>query len=113
MAVVLVVRGMMSKEAFEAPWGGWRITFLLSIVLVAMSLYIRLRMRESPIFRQLKADGKTSPHPIRDALMAPGASREAYLDAVAREVALARGVLARGVLGDPPPFATVITPSPG
>jgi MFS family permease len=47
---------------------GWRIPFLLSIVLVATSLYIRLRMRESPIFSTLKSRGQTSRTPTRDAL---------------------------------------------
>ena len=62
---------MMSKEAFEA-WG-WRIPFLLSILLVGLSLYIRLRMKESPIFSTLKEQGKTSTAPIRDSLVTPGA----------------------------------------
>src|SRR4029077_3483034 len=53
LAVILVVQGMMSPEAF-ANWG-WRIPFLLSILLVGMSLYIRLRMKESPIFIHLKS----------------------------------------------------------
>jgi MFS family permease len=52
---------------------GWRIPFLLSILLVGLSLYIRLKMKESPIFSTLKAEGKTSKTPVRDALMAPGA----------------------------------------
>jgi MFS family permease len=71
LAVILIIQSMMSKEAFAA-WG-WRIPFLLSIVLVGLSLYIRLRMRESPIFSTLKEKGKTSTAPIRDSLFAPGA----------------------------------------
>jgi MFS family permease len=64
LAVILGVQSSMSKEEFSA-WG-WRIPFLISIFLVALSLYIRMRMRESPIFRQLKQEGKTSDSPLKD-----------------------------------------------
>jgi MFS family permease len=66
LAVILAVQSMMSPEAFKS-WG-WRIPFLLSILLVGLSLYIRLRMRESPIFATLKQQGKTSDAPLRDSL---------------------------------------------
>jgi MFS family permease len=66
LMVVLVTQSSMSKETFAA-WG-WRIPFLLSILLVGLSLYIRLRMKESPIFRALKQAGKTSAAPVRDSL---------------------------------------------
>jgi MFS family permease len=65
LAVILIVQYAMSKEAFGA-WG-WRIPFLLSILLVGMSLYIRLRMKESPIFHQLKSSGQTSAQPLKEA----------------------------------------------
>jgi MFS family permease len=55
----------MSKEDFAAY--GWRIPFLVSIILVLISLYIRLKMRESPIFSQLKSAGMTSTQPLKDA----------------------------------------------
>jgi MFS family permease len=55
----------MSKEDFAAY--GWRIPFLVSIILVLISLYIRLKMKESPIFAQLKATGMTSTQPLKDA----------------------------------------------
>jgi MFS family permease len=77
LAVVLAVRSSMSKEAFAA-WG-WRVPFLLSIVLVLLSLYVRLRMKESPIFSTLKQEGKTSTAPIREALQAPGAMKRIAL----------------------------------
>ncbi len=64
LAVILAVRSMMSPEAF-ADWG-WRIPFLLSIVLVGISVYIRTKMSESPLFTKLKAEGKTSKAPLRD-----------------------------------------------
>lgn len=64
LAVILSVQSAMSREAFAA-WG-WRIPFLISIFLVGLSLYIRLRMKESPIFHQLKQKGKTSDTPLKD-----------------------------------------------
>jgi MFS family permease len=65
LGVVLSVQSLLGDDDF-ASWG-WRVPFLLSVVLVAMSLVIRLRMRESPIFTQLKSSGKASTQPIKDA----------------------------------------------
>ena len=65
LLVILGTQSAMTKEEFSA-WG-WRIPFLISIVLVAISLYIRLKLRESPIFSQIKSAGKTSIHPLKDA----------------------------------------------
>lgn len=65
LLVILATQSSMSKEDFSA-WG-WRIPFLLSILLVAISLYIRLKLRESPIFSQIKSAGKTSIQPLTDA----------------------------------------------
>jgi MFS family permease len=64
LGVVLGVKQMMSAEDFKA-WG-WRVPFLLSIVLVGMSLYIRLKMSESPLFAALKSQGKTSLAPLKE-----------------------------------------------
>jgi len=64
LIVILIVRGMIGEEAFR-QWG-WRIPFILSILLVAMSYYIRVRLKESPLFVRLKEAGKTSTAPIRD-----------------------------------------------
>src|SRR5688500_919060 len=66
LGVILIVRSAMSDADFKT-WG-WRIPFLLSILLVLMSLYIRLRLKESPLFTQLKTAGKTSTAPLRDSL---------------------------------------------
>ncbi len=66
LGVILLVRTQMSEEDFK-QWG-WRIPFLLSILLVAMSMYIRLRLKESPLFTTLKSEGKTSTQPLRDSL---------------------------------------------
>jgi MFS family permease len=65
LVVILVVQNALGPEAFRA-WG-WRIPFLVSIVLVAVSLYIRLRMKESPIFEHLKSTGMTSARPLKEA----------------------------------------------
>ncbi|MDV3307459.1 MAG: MHS family MFS transporter [Cyclobacteriaceae bacterium] len=64
LAVILLVRLNLSEEAFES-WG-WRLPFLFSIFLVAISIYIRLRMKESPLFAKLKASGQVSRNPIRE-----------------------------------------------
>jgi MFS family permease len=62
LIVILITQSSMSKEDFSAY--GWRIPFLISIILVLISLYIRLKMKESPIFAELKA---TSTQPLKDA----------------------------------------------
>ena len=64
LGVILGVKRMMPRCRLQ-DWG-WRIPFLLSIVLVAMSLYIRMRMSESPLFASLKSQGKTSTAPLRE-----------------------------------------------
>src|ERR1041384_2660397 len=65
LAVILIVQNTMSKAAFSA-WG-WRVPFLISIFLVAVSLYSRLRMKESPIFQHIKGAGMTSARPLKEA----------------------------------------------
>lgn len=65
LIVILLAQYSMSSEAFSS-WG-WRVPFLISIFLVGISLYIRLRMKESPIFQQLKTTGMTSSKPLVEA----------------------------------------------
>jgi MFS family permease len=65
LVVILITQNSMTKEAFS-DWG-WRIPFLASIVLVTISLYVRLKMKESPIFTQIKTAGMTSTQPLKDA----------------------------------------------
>ena len=65
LIVILVVQTLMSQPAFSS-WG-WRIPFLISVLLVGISLYMRLRMKESPIFSQIKGAGMTSAQPLKDA----------------------------------------------
>jgi len=64
LIVILLVRGSMPTTTFN-DWG-WRVPFLLSIFLVAISVYIRSRMKESPLFTKLKSEGKTSKAPLTD-----------------------------------------------
>jgi MFS family permease len=65
LVAILGTQYSMSKDDFSAY--GWRIPFLVSIILVLISLYIRLKMKESPIFAQLKSAGMTSTQPLKDA----------------------------------------------
>jgi MFS family permease len=65
LIVILVTQSSMSPDDFKA-WG-WRIPFLISIFLVAISLYIRLRMKESPVFTYIKGAGMSSAQPLKDA----------------------------------------------
>jgi MFS family permease len=64
MAVIGSMRTVFGEEQF-ADWG-WRIPFLLSFVLLAVSLYIRVQMQESPMFARLKREGKTSRNPFKE-----------------------------------------------
>jgi MHS family proline/betaine transporter-like MFS transporter len=64
LAVILACKALMSADDFSA-WG-WRIPFLVSILLVIISYYIRTKMEESPVFTELKAAGKTSKNPLKE-----------------------------------------------
>lgn len=63
--VILGTQASMTKEDFS-EWG-WRIPFLISAILVAISLYIRMKMEESPIFASIKSAGMSSAQPLKDA----------------------------------------------
>src|SRR5262245_51149418 len=65
LVVILILQSSMSATDFST-WG-WRVPFLISIFLVGISLYIRLRMQESPIFQQIKSAGMTSAKPLKEA----------------------------------------------
>ncbi len=68
--VVLVTRTSMSTEDFES-WG-WRVPFILSLLLLGISLYIRLMLSESPVFKAMKEAGTTSHNPFVESFQYPG-----------------------------------------
>ncbi|HEX9954024.1 MAG TPA: MFS transporter, partial [Allosphingosinicella sp.] len=65
LLVVIGVRSAVGEEAFAA-WG-WRIPFIVSIVLLAVSMWIRLQLSESPVFQKMKDEGTTSKAPLTEA----------------------------------------------
>jgi len=64
LGVIVFTKNLIGAEKF-ADWG-WRIPFLVSILLVGVSIYIRMKMHESPVFTKLKAEGKVSKNPLKD-----------------------------------------------
>lgn len=64
LIVIITTQKLMNAEAYYDY--GWRIPFLLSIVLVIVSIFIRMKMQESPLFAQLKTEGKTSVNPLKE-----------------------------------------------
>jgi MFS family permease len=64
LIVILVCRVAMAKETFAA-WG-WRIPFVVSLFLLIFSVYIRLKLEESPVFLKIKSEGKTSKAPLKE-----------------------------------------------
>jgi len=69
LGVIGACRAGLGPEAFKA-WG-WRVPFLVSFPLLAVSLYIRLRMRESPLFSKLKTEGRVSKNPLKESFANP------------------------------------------
>ncbi len=65
LLVVIGCRMLLGEEGFAA-WG-WRVPFLISIVLLAVSMWIRLQLNESPVFQQMKDEGTTSKAPLTEA----------------------------------------------
>ena len=70
LGVILLVRHLMDSDPARSiekfnDWG-WRIPFLISIILVIVSIYIRLKMSESPLFQQLRSEGRTSTNPLKE-----------------------------------------------
>lgn len=73
LLVILATRGYLGETAF-AEWG-WRIPFLVSAVLVILSYVIRRKMDESPLFKQIKSEGKTSANPLKESFANPANRR--------------------------------------
>jgi MFS family permease len=67
LLVIIGTRELVGAEAFAA-WG-WRLPFLLSLVMVAIAIYIRLQLAETPIFQAMKAKGQTAANPWREAFL--------------------------------------------
>ena len=70
LAVVLTTRGTLASAVWN-DWG-WRIPFLFSILLLAISLWMRLKLSESPVFLAMRAEGERSRNPLKDSLTYPG-----------------------------------------
>lgn len=64
LGVILLIRHLVGVDAFNS-WG-WRIPFILSSVLVFVSIVIRMKMHESPLFAKVKAEGKTVKNPLKE-----------------------------------------------
>ncbi len=73
IVVILGVRSVVGVEAFN-DWG-WRLPFLVSIFLVGLSYYIRIKMQESPLFAKAKAEGKLAVNPIKESFLNPANRR--------------------------------------
>ena len=67
LATIVGIRSWLGVEAFEA-WG-WRLPFVLSLLLVGIAVYIRLSLQESPIFQEIKSKGQTAANPWREAFL--------------------------------------------
>jgi predicted MFS family arabinose efflux permease len=67
LIVILITREEMGEDTFAA-WG-WRVPFAASIVLLAVSLWIRLNLEESPLFRRIQEEGRTSKAPLSEAFL--------------------------------------------
>src|SRR5499433_3396254 len=85
LAVIIGTRTYLGVDAFN-EWG-WRIPFILSLLLVAIAIYIRLSLAETPIFQQIKAKGQTSRNPWREAFL----SRNVRYVVIASIVVLGQG----------------------
>src|SRR5712664_3514694 len=85
LAVVLGTRKALGETAFN-DWG-WRLPFLLSLVMVAIAIYIRLRLQETPLFQAIKAKGQTAINPWREAFL----SQNVKLVGIATIVVLGEG----------------------
>lgn len=77
VAVVLSTRFLIPAEAFEA-WG-WRVPFLLSLALLGISLWMRLKLNESPVFRQMQEEGEISGNPFVESFTYPGNKKRIFI----------------------------------
>jgi MFS family permease len=73
LAVVLATQAVLGQEAWNA-WG-WRVPFIFSLLLLAVSLWMRLKLSESPVFRAMKEAGETAHNPLKETFTYPGNGR--------------------------------------
>src|SRR5690348_15812765 len=95
LLVILFTRTATGEPGFAgapgAYWGGWRIPFLVSVFLLGISVWIRLRLNESPVFQRMKEEGKTSKAPLTEAF-------GNWSNAKIVLIALLGGVMGQGVV---------------
>jgi MFS family permease len=77
LIVVLATKFLIPKESFEA-WG-WRVPFLLSLILLAISLWMRLKLSESPVFQAMKAEGQLAENPFKESFTYPGNKKRIFV----------------------------------
>ena len=77
LIVVLGCKAAMPDATWES-WG-WRIPFLLSILLLAVSLWMRLKLSESPVFQAMKAEGELAKNPLKESFTYPGNPRRIFI----------------------------------
>ncbi|MBA17660.1 MAG: MFS transporter [Sphingomonas sp.] len=79
---ILSLAVVLTAQAIFAPvwtdWG-WRVPFLFSILLLAVSLYMRLKLSESPVFKKMRAEGETSPNPFLESFTWPGNKKRLFV----------------------------------
>ncbi len=99
--VVVIACRMLIPEAEFAAWG-WRVPFLLSILLLVISLWMRLKLSESPVFQAMKEAGETAGNPFIESFTYPGNKRRIFVAlfgvAGVLTVDLVHGVLLRPVV---------------
>ena len=77
VGVVLACRILLSPDQFNA-WG-WRIPFVISLVLLAVSLWMRLKLNESPVFRAMKAEHRIAANPFKESFTYPGNGKRLFV----------------------------------
>jgi MFS family permease len=77
LIVVLSTKWLMPADLFNA-WG-WRVPFLLSLILLAISLWMRLKLSESPVFQAMKAEGQIAANPFKESFTYPGNKKRIFI----------------------------------
>lgn len=77
LIVVLTTKWLMPADLFNA-WG-WRVPFLLSLILLGISLWMRLKLSESPVFQAMKAGGKIAANPFKESFTYPGNKKRIFV----------------------------------